>query len=205
MHAHLSGTFLDGSQIQLSTAERSTPPRSSVAAATTSGCRCWTRPRWLFKTALIFDAFESDNEGRLSTLREFSGDAHSAIWLRGLRAGPAPQTPFRVDSIPEIAGLAMFGVRPIAGTLNLTINERRPDGRGIPGRPSALPIPGFLVMLGVLHAVISGRAFPLTPGSDQGFVSLWPTTAEPVTLTTVHAHTSRRSLLGSSGSTASRT
>ena len=142
-----------------------------------------TAAAWLFKSALIFDAFSYGNGGPLAGLRSAFAESQLAPPGVTIFAGPAPHTPFRVEGIPEIAGLALFGVRPIAGRLNLTINIKNPDGSVTPGKPSAIPMPGYLVMLGRLQAMTSGLRGPIIPTPGQGFVRLWPVTDGSVTLT----------------------
>lgn len=80
---------------------------------------------WIFKCALIFDASQCGESGPLSTLR--SGFAQERLAPPGstICAGPAPQMPFTIDGIPEIAGLTCFGVRPTSGIANVSIKSQR--------------------------------------------------------------------------------
>jgi hypothetical protein len=87
-----------------------------------------------------------------------------------------------LPEVPEVAELRMFGVRPISGTMRLTVNVQNPDGTVSPGSPTSIPIPGYQVMLGGLYAYLGGRVSPIAPESLEGFVQIWPAGSEPVTV-----------------------
>lgn len=155
---------------------RLTPPAQQAVAA------------WLFKSALVFDASDRGRDGRLAPLR--ADFARTCVAPPGMviYLGPAPHTPFRVDEIPEIAGLALFGIRPISGRLNLTLNVKNPDGSITPGTPRAIPTPGYLVMLGRLNAMMSGVRAPIIPTPGQGFERVWPVSRSAVTISSAQPH-----------------
>lgn len=85
--------------------------------------------------------------------------------------------------VPQAAGLVTFGVRATEGVANVTSQICSPDGTLAHTGRSTLPVPGYLVMLGRVHAVISGIRAPLIPTADQGFVRVWPAAAKSVTVT----------------------
>jgi hypothetical protein len=74
---------------------------------------------------------------------------------------------FRVEGVPEAAGLALFGVRTTPGTVNVTIEAN----------------PGWTVMLGRINAIISGRRTPIIPTPEWNFQTIWPTRSEGVLMT----------------------
>lgn len=140
---------------------------------------------WIFKCALIFDASQNGAAGPLSPLRADFAQHRLAPPGSTIYAGPAPPLPITVPGIPEIAGLALFGVRPTQGNANVTINIKHPDGTTTTGAPKAFPTPGWTVMLGPLHAIISGLRGPIIPTPEWKFQCLWPASTDPVTLTSV--------------------
>lgn len=77
---------------------------------------------WVFERALIYGLQAGDTSPPLAELRARFAVAHSAPPGCAIHAGPAPSTPFTVAAIPEVAALALFGVRAIAGRMNLTRN-----------------------------------------------------------------------------------
>jgi hypothetical protein len=138
---------------------------------------------WIYKCALIFDASANGNEGGLMSLREGFRISRKAGPGCVIYAGPSgPPIPFTVPGIPEVAGLRLFGVRPLNGVLRLTANVKNPDGTLTPGTPKALPIPGYQVMLGGLCAYLGGRIPPITPDSLKQFAQIWPTTSKQITV-----------------------
>jgi hypothetical protein len=137
---------------------------------------------WIYKSASVFDAAVNGECGELVSLRDgfrASGEAGPGCVIY---AGPSPAAPISLPSIPEVAGLRMFGVRPINGTMNLEINVQNPGGTVTPGRRTAIPIPGFQVMLGGLCAYLGGRVAPIAEDSLEGFVQVWPARSAPVTV-----------------------
>jgi hypothetical protein len=142
---------------------------------------------WLFKTALIFDASQEGADGPLAPLRAAFMRDRVAPSGCAMFAGPAPSNPLTIDGIPEVAGFSLFGVRQIAGELNLTGEIKSADGaESATVGPRKFPIPGYLVMVGRLEAMISGARFPLAPGPERCLVRIWPHPLdEAVTLTTV--------------------
>ena len=140
---------------------------------------------WIFKCALIFDASQCGESGPLSTLR--SGFAQERLAPPGstICAGPAPQMPFTIDGIPEIAGLTCFGVRPTSGIANVSINLNASDGTTTALPPRQVPTPGWTVMLGRVNAIISGQRGPIVPTPEWRFQRIWPASAEAVTLSSV--------------------
>jgi hypothetical protein len=137
---------------------------------------------WIFKSALTFDALQSGNEGPLGGLRGDFAASHRAPPGCTVYLGPAPPVPFSLATVPEAAGLVMFGVRPTEGRMNVRSQIHTPDGKLARVGSSNLAIPGYLVMLGRVQAIISGVRAPLVPTSGQGFVRIWPTANEPVTV-----------------------
>lgn len=140
---------------------------------------------WIFKSALIFDALQAGEHGPLAGLR--SGFAQDRLAPPGctIHAGPALPVPFSVEGVPEIAALALFGVRPTNGHVNLTINVQQPDGSSIPGTTKQIATPGYTVMLGRINAIISGLRAPIVPTPEWRFERIWPASGEPVALTSV--------------------
>jgi hypothetical protein len=137
---------------------------------------------WIYKCALIFDAAANGNDGDLVPLREGFQTSHKAGPGCVMYAGPATPAPFTLPEVPEVAELRMFGVRPISGTMRLTVDIQNPDGSVTPGSPTSIPIPGYQVMLGGLYAYLGGRVSPIAPESLEGFVQIWPAAPEPVTV-----------------------
>jgi hypothetical protein len=137
---------------------------------------------WIYKSALVFDAAIDDEDGDLASLRQGFHDSHEAGPGCVIYAGLAPPAPISLPGVPEVAGLRMFGVRPISGTMNLEINVQNPDGTVTPGRQTAIAIPGYQVMLGALCAYLGGRVPPITEDSLEGYVQVWPARSEPVTV-----------------------
>jgi hypothetical protein len=137
---------------------------------------------WIYKCALVFDAAANGNGGGLVPLREGFRASRQAGSGCVIYAGPAPPMPFSLPEVPEVAGLRMFGVRPISGTMRLTVNVQNADGIASPGAPTSIPIPGYQVMLGSLYAYLGGRVSPVAPESLDGFVQIWPAGSDPVTV-----------------------
>jgi hypothetical protein len=137
---------------------------------------------WIYKSALVFDAAVNGESGELAPLRDGFRASREAGPGCVIYAGPAPPNPISLPGIPEVAGLRLFGVRPISGTMNLKIDIQNPDGTVTPGRRTAIPIPGYQVMLGGLYAYLGGRMAPITEESLEGFVQAWPARSEPVTV-----------------------
>jgi hypothetical protein len=144
---------------------------------------------WIFKSALIFDALQAGNDGQLASLR--AGFARDRLAPSGctIYAGPAPPVPFSVEDVPEVGGLALFGVRPTSGVANVTFNVRRADGTPIPMPARQVATPGYTVMLGRINAIISGLRAPIIPTPEFRFERLWPVSREAVTLTSVPPET----------------
>ena len=140
---------------------------------------------WIFKSALTFDALQSGEEGTMSPLRAAFTRERAAPPGCTIYVGPAPPVPFTVPGVPEVAGLALFGVRSSPGTANLTINVKQPDGTTTALSPRQVPTPGWTVMLGRMNAIISGRRGPIIPRPEWGFQCVWPASAALVTLTSV--------------------
>jgi hypothetical protein len=88
----------------------------------------------------------------------------------------------------------MLGIRPVAGTMRLTINVASPDAGTIsPGTPTDLPIPGYQIMVGALWAYVGGQISPVAPEALKGFERVWPSQEDLVTLraaslVTTHIH-----------------
>ena len=141
---------------------------------------------WVYKSAIMFDASTDGNDGELVSLREGLKDSGRAGPGCRIFVGPAgPPTPFSVPGVPEVAGLRMFGVRKINGVMRLTVNVESADGSTTtPGTPTNLPIPGFQIMLGSLHAYLGGRIPAVQLESLPGYVEIWPSHAEEVTVQT---------------------
>lgn len=137
---------------------------------------------WIYKSALVFDAAVNGDSGELASLRDGFRTSREAGPGCVIYAGPAPPTPISLPGVPEVAGLRMFGVRPISGTMNLEIDVQNPDGTVTSGHRTVIPIPGYQVMLGGLYAYLGGRVAPITEESLEGFVQVWPALSEPVTV-----------------------
>ena len=134
---------------------------------------------WLLKTALVFDAMENGDSGRLAPQRKPFFDTRKAPDALLIFAGPAPDIPFTVPGVPEVAGLRLFGIRQLDGVMNLTINAQDPEtGAVTPGAPTQIPIPGYQVMLGGLFAYMSSRIpiFNVTPD----YVQVWPVVSDEI-------------------------
>lgn len=136
---------------------------------------------WIYKSALTFDAFQNGDAGQLVTSRsEFmatrAAPAGCTIYL-----GPAGQTPFTVEGVPEVAGLALFGVDETELPMNVTLKIETPDGVQV--SHLEVPLPGYVIRLGHLHAIISGVRGPIVPTPDQGFACIWPVSEWPANVT----------------------
>jgi hypothetical protein len=134
---------------------------------------------WLLKTALVFDAMENGDRGRLAPQRKPFFDRLKAPDALVVFAGPAPDIPFTVSGVPEAAGLRLFGIRQLDGVMNLAINAQDPKtGAVTRGTPTQIPIPGYHVMLGGLFAYLSSRIpiFNVTPD----YVQVWPIISDEV-------------------------
>lgn len=140
---------------------------------------------WIFKSALTFDALQTGNAGPLVGLRSDFAASHSAPPGCTIYLGPARPIPFSLAAVPQAAGLITFGVRATEGVANVTSQLYSPDGTLAHTGHSTLPVPGYSVMLGRVHAVISGIRAPLVPTAGLGFVRVWPAADESVTVTSV--------------------
>jgi hypothetical protein len=138
---------------------------------------------WIFKSALTFDAIEHGDAGELASLREEFAATKLAPPGSHVCVGPAPAVPFRVEGVPEVAGLALFGVRRTTGTVNVTIETHNADGTPGGTLQTTVPSPGWTVMLGRINAIISGRRAPIIPTPEWNFRTIWPTSAENVRMT----------------------
>jgi hypothetical protein len=118
---------------------------------------------WVFKTALVCDAAEHALGGDLAPLRAQFARERVAPPGCVLYIGPAA---------PAIGGRhRVFGVRRLNGTVR--VNVVSSDGRTrVPGKPIA--VPGYLIMLGGLDAILGGRMSPVTAESLRGFTQVWP-------------------------------
>jgi hypothetical protein len=65
--------------------------------------------------------------------------------------------------------------------MNVTLKIDSPTGVEV--SEISIPMPGYLVRLGRLHALISGLRGPIVPTPDQGFACIWPVSATPATVT----------------------
>jgi hypothetical protein len=99
-----------------------------------------------------------------------------------IHAGPAPSIPFTVATIPDVAGLRVFGVRPVDGVMRLTVNAKNADGTTTQGVPTEIPIPVYQVMLGALFAYLQGPLRGLIIG--ENYARVWPVRAMSVTVET---------------------
>lgn len=137
---------------------------------------------WAFKSAVILDASQRGDAGSLVTSRPVLSATKSAPPGCTIYVGPTVPTPFQVDAVPEVAGLAIFGVKETQGVLNLSGNIQSGDGASHVFT-SSIPTPGYIVTLGHLQAIISGVRGPIVPTPDQGFVCIWPASESPITVT----------------------
>jgi hypothetical protein len=139
---------------------------------------------WVFKTTLIFDVVSNGGvDGPLGYLRGAFREDGLAPPGTTIYVGPAPRIPFTLEAVPEVGQLVMFGVRPTQGSVNVTGNIMSPDGTLLRTTKSALPTPGWTVMLGRINAIISGRRAPIIPTADWRYGCVWPTSKAPVRLT----------------------
>jgi hypothetical protein len=144
---------------------------------------------WVFKCALIFDVQGHGATGPLSSLRPAFARDRLAPPGTVIYVGPAPPVPFKVEGFPEVAGLALFGVRPTPGVVNVKLNVKQPDGTTVPAAPIKVPSPGWTVMLGRINAIISGQRGPIIPTPEWGFHRVWPTSSAAVTISSAPPHT----------------
>jgi hypothetical protein len=144
---------------------------------------------WMFKCALIFDALQGADGGPLTSLRTGFAESRQAPPGCAIFVGPGSYAPFHLEAVPEVAGLAFFGVREIAGRFNLTANVRGADGTVTKFPTRSIPIPGYAVMLGNFQGIISGRRAPIMPAPEQGFARIWPTSERPVSVTSTRPPT----------------
>ncbi len=138
---------------------------------------------WIFKSALTFDAAWKGDGGALVTSRPDFMATKAAPAGCTIYVGPAVPTPFTVQGLPEIAGLALFGVDETQAPMNVTLNIEGTDGVHI--SHLTIPMPGYVVRLGRLHAIISGVRGPIVPAKGQGFVRVWPAGDSPINVTSV--------------------
>lgn len=138
---------------------------------------------WIFKSALTFDAVEHGHDGKLATLRQAFFRTKLAPPGIHVCVGPAPAVPFRVEGVPEVAGLALFGVRTTSGTVNVKIKAKNADGTPGGTLETTVPSPGWTVMLGRINAIISGRRAPIIPTPEWGYQTIWPTSEPSARLT----------------------
>lgn len=136
---------------------------------------------WVFKSALTFDAARNGDNGRLVTSRPVFMAAKVPPAGCTIYLGPAVPMPWTVDGIPEIAGLALFGVDETEAPMNVTLNLQGTDG--VHTTDLIIPMPGYVVRLGHLHALISGARGPIVPTAGQGFARIWPASTSPITVT----------------------
>lgn len=140
---------------------------------------------WIFKSALIFEAAQGSRAGRLSALRQPFAQHRRAPDSVTIYVGPAPPVPLVLDALPKGTGLALFGVRTAEAVAKITLNIRRPDSDAVSRSTSQVPIHGFTVMLGRLHAIISLAHAPIIPTPEWDFQRIWPASDVPVTITSV--------------------
>jgi hypothetical protein len=138
---------------------------------------------WIFKSALTFDAIDHGDAGKLASLRQEFAATKLAPPGTHICVGPAPAVPFRVEGFPEVAGLALFGVRSTPGAVNVTIETKNADGTPGGTLQATIPSPGWTVMLGRINAIISGRRAPIIPTPEWNFQTVWPTSPESVRMT----------------------
>ncbi len=136
---------------------------------------------WIYKSALTFDAFENGDAGPLVTSRPGFMATRAAPAGCTIYLGPAVPTPFTIEGVPGVAGLALFGVDETQAPMNMTLKIESPTGVHV--SDFAIPMPGYVVRLGHLHAVISGVRGPIVPTPDRGFACIWPVSALPATVT----------------------
>lgn len=136
---------------------------------------------WIYKSALTYDAFQNGDAGRLVTSRPGFMATRAAPAGCTIYLGPAVPTPFMIEGAPEVAGLALFGVDETQAPMNMTLKIQSPDGVHV--SHLSIPMPGYVIRLGRLHAIISGVRGPIVPTPDQGFACIWPVTASPATVT----------------------
>jgi hypothetical protein len=135
---------------------------------------------WLLKTALVLDAMENGDTGRLAPQRTPFYETHTAPPGLLIFAGPAPDIPFTLPGIPEVAGLRLFGIRQLDGVMNLTIKAKDGTTGKVTPATTQIPILGYQVMLGGLFAYMSSRLpiFDVTPD----YVQIWPIVTDEVEL-----------------------
>ena len=132
---------------------------------------------WVFKTALICDAAQNHLGGDLAPLRAQFARERGAPPGCVIYVGPAA---------PAIAGRhRAFGVRRLNGKVRLAVVSADETERRT-GKPIA--IPGYLVMLGALDAILGGRLSPVTADSLHGFAQVWPRARRACRWTRTPAH-----------------
>jgi hypothetical protein len=138
---------------------------------------------WIFKSALTFDGIEHGDAGKLASLRQEFAATRLAPPGTHICVGPAPPLQLRVGGVPEVAGLALFGVRTTSGAVNVTIETTNEDGTPGGTLQTTVPSPGWTVMLGRINAIISGRRAPIIPTPEWNFQTIWPTSHGSVRMT----------------------
>jgi hypothetical protein len=135
---------------------------------------------WLFKIALVFDAMDAGDEGRLAVQRKPFFELREPPSGPLIYAGPAPAIPWTVPGIPEVAGMRLFGLRPLDGLLNVNLRVANADGTPAeqPAAPIRIPIPGYQIMLGGLFAYMCSRIKFFNVSDD--YVQIWPIVADVV-------------------------
>ena len=135
---------------------------------------------WLMKTALVFDAMDAGDKGRLAPQRKLFYESRQPPTGLLIFAGPAPHTPLTIPGIPEVAGVRLFGLRPLDGVLNLHLHAKSADGATTESTVRQVRIPGYQVMLGGVFAYMCSRFkfFNLT----DDFPQIWPVVSDEVEL-----------------------
>lgn len=143
---------------------------------------------WIFKSALVFDAVEHGDDGPLAGLRAGYYREKQAPPGCTIYVGPAPRTPFPATTpmVPDGLQLMMIGVRPTTAIVNLATTLKSDDGTEKTTH-STVPNPGYTVMLGRIHAILSGRVIPIIPTPEWKFACVWPAQQRPVQLVSVPA------------------
>lgn len=138
---------------------------------------------WIFKSALVFDASQKGDGGLLVSSRGSFMESKSAPPGCTIYVGPAVPTSFDLDEVPEVAGLAIFGVHETQAPMNVSLSLRSADGEHV--SEFVIPMPGYVVRLGSVQAIISGIRGPIVPTAEHAFSCVWPARQSPVTVTSV--------------------
>ncbi|MEJ7791994.1 MAG: hypothetical protein WKF65_08505 [Gaiellaceae bacterium] len=116
---------------------------------------------WAYRAALIFDALEEGNNGRLATHRAVRGVSSASRELDCSRGAGSTDS---VHGPGDSGGGGPTALRrgAVDGLMRLTINAESAEGTVANRVPTEIPIPAYQVMLGAVFAYMEGHVRALT-------------------------------------------